>query len=115
LLNRDYGISRFRVLANMAHAPQEGRNLFAKLTKVTERFLDVALQYVGAIPYDESVRKAVQKQRAVYEAYPRAKCSLAFKAIAQKVDTWPLPATPRGHLEFFVERLVRPAAEPNEQ
>jgi flagellar biosynthesis protein FlhG len=115
LLNRDYGISRFRVLANMAHAPQEGRNLFAKLTKVTERFLDVALQYVGAIPYDEAVRKAVQKQRAVYEAYPRAKCSLAFRAIAQKVDTWPLPATPRGHLEFFVERLVRPAAEPNEQ
>ena len=107
LLNRDYGISRFRVLANMAHAPQEGRNLFAKLTKVTERFLDVALQYVGAVPYDEAVRKAVQKQRAVYEAYPRSKCALAFKAIAQKVDSWPLPANPRGHLEFFVERLVQ--------
>ncbi|CDZ92895.1 flagellar synthesis regulator FleN [Pseudomonas saudiphocaensis] len=114
LLNRDYGISRFRVLANMAHTPQEGRNLFAKLAKVTERFLDVALQYVGAVPYDESVRKAVQKQRAVYEAYPRAKSSLAFKAIAQKVDTWPLPATPRGHLEFFVERLIRPAADTHE-
>lgn len=111
LLNRDYGISRFRVLANMAHAPQEGRNLFGKLTKVTERFLDVALQYVGAIPYDEAMRKAVQKQRAVYEAYPRSKCSLAFRAVAQKIDSWPLPATPRGHLEFFVERLVRPAAD----
>ena len=114
LLNRDYGINRFRVLANMAHAPQEGRNLFAKLTKVTERFLDVALQCVGAIPYDETVRKAVQKQRAVYEAYPRSKCALAFKAIAQKVDTWPLPATPRGHLEFFVERLIRPANDTHE-
>ncbi|HAQ27910.1 MAG TPA: cobyrinic acid a,c-diamide synthase, partial [Pseudomonas sp.] len=114
LLNRDYGINRFRVLANMAHAPQEGRNLFAKLTNVTERFLDVALQYVGAVPYDETVRKAVQKQRAVYEAYPRSKCALAFKAIAQKIDTWPLPATPRGHLEFFVERLVRPAADTHE-
>ncbi|BAN49714.1 flagellar biosynthesis regulator FleN [Metapseudomonas resinovorans NBRC 106553] len=112
LLNRDYGMNRFRVLANMAHSPQEGRNLFAKLTKVTDRFLDVALQYVGAVPYDESVRKAVQKQRAVYEAFPRSKCSLAFKAIAQKVDSWPLPANPRGHLEFFVERLVRqPSAE----
>jgi len=33
LLNRDYGISRFRVLANMAHAPQEGRNLFARPTQ----------------------------------------------------------------------------------
>ena len=60
LLNRDYGMNRFRVLANMAQSPQEGRNLFAKLTKVTDRFLDVALQYVGAVPYDESVRKAVQ-------------------------------------------------------
>lgn len=70
LLNRDHGMTRFRVLANMAHSPQEGRNLFAKLTKVTDRFLDVALQYVGVIPYDESVRKAVQKQRAVYEAFP---------------------------------------------
>ncbi len=108
LLNRDYGVNRFRVLANMAHNPQEGRNLFAKLTKVTDRFLDVALQYVGAIPYDESVRKAVQKQRAVYEAYPRSKCSLALKSIAQKVDAWPLPANPRGHLEFFIERLVHP-------
>ncbi len=73
LLNRDHGMTRFRVLANMAHSPQEGRNLFAKLTKVTDRFLDVALQYVGVIPYDESVRKAVQKQRAVYEAFPRSK------------------------------------------
>ena len=32
LLNRDYGMNRFRVLANMAQSPQEGRNLFAKLT-----------------------------------------------------------------------------------
>ena len=112
LLNRDYGMNRFRVLANMAQSPQEGRNLFAKLTKVTDRFLDVALQYVGAVPYDESVRKAVQKQRAVYEAFPRSKCSLAFKAIAQKVNTWPLPANPRGHLEFFVERLVQQTAGP---
>ncbi|TBU98401.1 flagellar synthesis regulator FleN [Stutzerimonas kirkiae] len=114
LLNRDYGVNRFRVLANMAHSPQEGRNLFSKLTKVTERFLDVALQYVGAVPYDEATRKAVQKQRAVYEAYPRSKCALAFKSIAQKVDTWPLPSTPRGHLEFFVERLITPAADPHE-
>ena len=32
LLNRDFGMNRFRILANMTHSPQEGRNLFAKLT-----------------------------------------------------------------------------------
>jgi len=111
LLNRDYGVTRFRMLANMTHTPQEGRNLFAKLSKVTDRFLDVALQYVGAIPYDEMVRKAVQKRSAVYEAYPHSRCALAFKSVAQKVNTWPLPATPRGHLEFFIERLIQPATD----
>ncbi|HHJ80971.1 MAG TPA: MinD/ParA family protein, partial [Candidatus Tenderia electrophaga] len=31
LLNRDYGIQRFRVLSNMAHSMQEGRELFNKM------------------------------------------------------------------------------------
>lgn len=107
LMNRDYGVNRFRVLANMVRTPEEGRHLFSKLTKVADRFLDVALQYEGAIPYDEAVRKAVQRQRAVLDAYPRAKASLAYKALAQRTQSWPLPSSPRGHLEFFVERLVQ--------
>jgi len=106
LMNRDYGVTRFRILSNQVRSEQEGRQLYEKLTRVTERFLDVALQYVGMVPYDEAVRKAVQRQRAVLEAYPRARASLAIRAIADKVDSWPLPSTPRGHLEFFVERLI---------
>lgn len=106
LLNRDHGMFRFRILANMVRTSQDGHNLFAKLTKVTDRFLDVALQYVGCIPQDDSVKRAVQRQRAVIEAYPRAKASLAFKSLAKKVDSWPLPTTPRGNLEFFIENLV---------
>mgnify|MGYP000085433250 FL=1 len=107
LLNRDYGIHRFRVLANMVKTQQEGRHLYSKLVKVTDRFLDVALQYVGSIPFDEAVKKSVQRQRAVLDAYPRAKASLAYKSLAQKADGWPLPSSPGGHLEFFVERLLQ--------
>ncbi len=110
LLNRDHGLFRFRVLANMMKTSQEGHNLFDKLTKVTDRFLDVALQYVGCIPFDESVKKSVQRQRAVVDIYPRAKASLAYKSLAKKVDGWPLPSSPRGNLEFFVEHLVLNAA-----
>lgn len=108
LLNRDYGLFRFRVLANQVRSAQEGQGLFNKLTQAAERFLDVTLQYVGAIPFDETMRKAIQRQRAVVEAAPRSKAALAFKALAEKVERWPLPSTPRGHLEFFVEQLVQP-------
>ncbi|GGX50818.1 MinD/ParA family protein [Saccharospirillum salsuginis] len=109
VLNRDCKMDRFRVLANMVRTPKEGQNLFNKLVKVTDRFLDVTLQYVGSVPMDESVRKAVQRQKAVIEAYPRSKAAIAYRSLAQKVATWPLPQSPRGNLEFFVERLVQGA------
>jgi flagellar biosynthesis protein FlhG len=108
LLNRDYGLSRFRVLANMTRTVQEGQNLFNKLTQVSERFLDATLQFVGSVPFDEAMRKAIQRQRPVLEMAPRSKAALALSALAEKVDKWPLPSSPRGHLEFFVERLVQP-------
>lgn len=110
LLNREYGIQRFRVLANMAHSAQEGRELFSKIARVTERYLDVTLDFMGAVPYDDYLRKAIKRQKAVVEAYPRARASMAFKTLAQKADKWPIPSGAAGHLEFFVERLIQSGA-----
>jgi len=99
-------MTRFRVLANMVRSEQEGRNMYNKLLTVTDRFLDVTLQYLGSIPYDEAVRKGVKQQRAVLKAFPQSKAALAYKQLATKVDAWPMPSSSRGHLEFFVERLI---------
>ena len=106
LLNREYGIYRFRVVTNMVQSAQEGRALYTKIMKVTDRYLDVALDFMGIVPFDEFLRKAIQKQRAVVEAYPRSKSALAFKKLATRVDSWPVPASAGGQLEFFVERLI---------
>lgn len=110
LLNRDFGVFRFRIVANMVRTSQDGQVLFNKLTKVTDRFLDVAIQYVGAVPMDDAIKRAVQRQKAVVEAYPRSKAATSIRALAKKVDSWPLPSTPRGHMEFFVDRLVQHAS-----
>jgi flagellar biosynthesis protein FlhG len=106
LLSRDYGIHRFRVLANMVPNVQTGRDLFRKIVTVTDRYLDVAVDFMGMIPHDEYLRKAIQKQRAVTQVYPRSKSSIAFKKLAEKADKWPMPSTAGGRLEFFVERLI---------
>ncbi|MFA5626786.1 MAG: MinD/ParA family protein [Thiohalomonadaceae bacterium] len=112
LLNKEHNVRRFRILANMAHSPQEGRELFAKMVRVTDRFLeDVVLDYMGSVPYDEYLRKAVQRQRPIVEMYPRSKAAQAFTALARKADSWPMPTVAGGYLEFFVERLVRSEAD----
>ncbi len=107
LLSRDHGLYRFRIVANMVRSSQEGVELYKKLVKVTNRFLDATLDYMGAVPYDDYLRKAIQKQRSVVDAYPRSKASIAFKKLAQKTDQWPAPDSASGYLEFFVERLFK--------
>ena len=106
VLNKEQGINRFRVLANMAHDMKEGRELFTKILKVTDRFLDVSLDFLGAVPFDIYLRKAVKKQKAVSQAYPRSSSAQAFNMAAQKINKWPMPKRAGGHLEFFVERLI---------
>ena len=106
ILNREYNVSKFRVVANMTRSAMEGRSLFNKLVHVTDRFLDVTLQFAGEVPFDETVRKAVQRQKAAIEAFPGSKSSIAYKKLAKAVSGWPVLDQPRGHLEFFVEQLV---------
>jgi flagellar biosynthesis protein FlhG len=107
VLSRNHGVQRFHVLANMTRSPGEGSALFGKLERVTGRFLDVVLDYVGEIPDDDFVRRAIRAQRPVLDAFPSSPAGRAFKKLAGVADSWPVPAGPRGNLEFFVERLVR--------
>jgi len=106
ILSQDYGLFRFRVVANMVRTEKEGRDLFKKLSRVTDQFLDVALDFVGAIPFDENVRKAVRKQQALVNIYPSSPASLAINDIASKVLEWPVPQVAKGNIEFFMERMV---------
>ncbi len=106
VLSRDQGVKRVQVVANMVRSAAEGYELFEHLRRVSDRFLDVHLNFLGAVPYDEFLQRAVRRQRAVMEAYPSAPSSVAFRTIAQAIQKWPPPQGARGHVEFFVERLV---------
>jgi flagellar biosynthesis protein FlhG len=109
VLSRSHGVRTFRVLANMVRAG-EGEALFRKLERVTARFLDVVLEYVGEVPQDDCLRRAIREQRTVLEGYPSSPSARAFKKLAERADKWPVARAPRGNLEFFVERLVRARA-----
>jgi flagellar biosynthesis protein FlhG len=90
----------------MVRGEEDGLKVFEKMKTVTERFLDITLSHAGSIPFDDHLRRAVRKQKAVVELYPMAKVSRAMLRLAEVVDSWPIPSVASGHLEFFVERLV---------
>lgn len=111
LLSREYKVNRFHIIANMCRSIQEGRELFNKISMVCDRFLDVNLDFMGIVPFDEDLRRSVKSQRAVVDYIPRSKSAVAFMHLAKKVEFWPVQKQPRGHMEFFVERLIQASLE----
>jgi flagellar biosynthesis protein FlhG len=106
VLSREHGVQRFQILANQTRRSGEGPELFRKISRVCDRFLNVTLEFAGSVPFDDYLRRAVQRQSAVVEAYPASISSVALKNLAVKADKWSVPQGARGHLEFFVERMV---------
>jgi flagellar biosynthesis protein FlhG len=90
----------------MVRSAKEGQQLFAKLIKVTDRFLDVAIELVAVIPFDENMRKSVRKQKVIVEAYPQSPAAIAYVDLAKRLSSWPIPKQASGHLEFFIEQLL---------
>ncbi len=111
LLNRDYKLFRFQILCNQVRTASQGRQLYEKLCRVTDRYLDVTLDYFGSVPKDEALAKAVQMQQPVVSAFPQSPAALALKSLARKVEQWPVVNAPSGQLEFFVERMIHYSAE----
>ncbi len=107
-------IRRFRVVANKTESSRHGLDLYSKLTRYTDRYLgmDVLLDFCGSIPFDPQLQKSIGEQRVVVDAYPRSQSALAFKKLATRVNRWPRPTAPGGHVEFFVERLIQAACAP---
>jgi flagellar biosynthesis protein FlhG len=92
VLSRDFGVRRFRMVANLVRNLGEARALHQKLAKVSDRFLDVVLDFLGMVPQDERLRQAIRRQNAVVDLWPAARSSQAFKQLAGAVDNWEEPA-----------------------
>lgn len=107
VLSREHNVFRFKVVANMVRTMREGQVLYNKLTKVTDRFLDVALELAAIVPYDDNLRKAIRRQQVIVEAAPKSPSALAFKALAHRAARWPVQSQASGHLQFFIEQLVQ--------
>lgn len=112
VMSRDHGVKRFHILANMVNSNAHGEELFRKISRVTDHFLDIVAVHIGSIPMDDYLRKAVRHQMPVVEAFPRSPSAQAISRLAKTIDKWPVPELASGNMEFFIERVV---GYPNEE
>ena len=106
VLNKEHGVRRFQILANMVTSPEQGRALYAKLVNVADMYLDASIGYLGIVPQDERLRDAVRAQMPVTEKFPNSAASIAFQRLAKTVNELPFHPPTNGYLEFYVERVA---------
>lgn len=107
VLKTHHGVDRFRVLVNMARDEKTAKEIFVKLYNACDHFLEgVSLDFVGFIPMDPNVRKAVIAQTPFTVQSPGCPASMAIGRVAQKINTWKVTAKADGNIKFFWKKLL---------
>lgn len=105
VLANQYAEKRFKVVVNAVADAAEAKESFRHLSMVTERFLNVSLDYLGCIPHDNAFSWAVRQQKPLLELYPSAVSAGCFYQLARLMLDSPGRAHPKGSMQFFWRRL----------
>ncbi len=99
----DSETTSIKMVANRVFKTEDGQNLFNKLNAVVERYLKIPISYLGSVPQDDKLMKAVMQQTPVSLQSPYAKSSMAYEEIANKLMNKEenQRATKKGMAAFF--------------
>ena len=86
---QDYHRRQFHILMNLVKEETEGRQTFNTLAKVANKFLNLDLHYLGSVPQDYAVIKAVREQVPFLKLSPQSPASQAIETLAARLPDLP--------------------------
>ena len=84
-LRKKTGQKNFNVIANVVKDEKEGLEIFSKIVMVTDRFLDVYLNFAGYIPADSNISAATKRQKLWAEHFPDTSATKALSKICDRL------------------------------
>jgi flagellar biosynthesis protein FlhG len=102
-----HGTKSFKLLVNMADSGEEARSVFENLSNAIAHFLKgISLEYLGFIPRDGNLEKAVRQQCTVMQLYPDSISSRAFCELASRLLESSADVVQDGNIKFFWRKLM---------
>lgn len=100
-----YQEKNFKVLVNNVQDGKEAVEIYNRLSTAAERFLSISLDYIGFVPHDKVVPKAVRQQKAFVDRYPKSEASKSLIEITEKLNN-DVCQNVKGSLQFFLGGLL---------
>lgn len=77
--------TKVKMIANRVAKESEGEILYGKLNAVVERYLKIPMIYLGSVPEDVQLSRAVMQQMPVSLQNPGARSTAAYERIAARL------------------------------
>lgn len=107
ILNQKYHRVKFGVIVNRVKDDNEGLGVFSRFQKVTEKFLNINLNYIGSLPQDDYIKIAASQRVSVVDKYPTSISAMAFNSLCYGISHWRDDTVMSGGIHFFFERLIK--------
>lgn len=76
---------KVKVITNKVNSQEDAALVYGKLNTVVSKFLDGELEFLGMVPADSEIDKAIRQQKPVSILYPKSISSKAFSKIAENL------------------------------
>ncbi len=78
-------VTKVKMIANRVDKETEGQILFSKLNAVVTRYLKIPMTYLGCVPEDPHLTRAVMQQTPVSIQNPGARSTAAYEKMAKQL------------------------------
>ena len=85
-----------KLIANQVRSSGDADELHEKLGIVVNKFLNIDIDFLGAIPYDDNMSKAILRQVPVVLSAPESKAARSVVEIAARLGDTELPPEEQG-------------------
>ncbi len=113
ILHTKYHRDRFGIIANKVRSMKEGYQVYLGFQDALAKFMNLSVEYLGYIPNDDYVSIAARENVPVYDRFPVAPASQAFRDLQSGIFNWASQTPTSGGIQFFFERLVAPEQQVN--
>lgn len=106
VLNQKHKIKDFRFLVNQARSEAEALRVYQQITAVSDRFLNVSIDYAGHILWDDLVSQSIRQRKPIVNAYPASKAAKNFGHLADTLFRPTERMVANGNVQFFWKALL---------
>jgi flagellar biosynthesis protein FlhG len=101
VVHQKHKIKDFKLLVNQVRSEAEALRVYQQITGVSDRFLNVSIDYLGSVLWDDLWTHAIRQRKPMFSAFPGSVSSKNFERLADTLIGSPVTMVGTERRQFF--------------